>query len=226
MSNSTYTAKQRNILKMETVVINITTEYDKALKESAKFLKNGEVVGIPTETVYGLAANALDENAVKSFFNSDVGSRLLASDEVLKEYEFAIFKNAKELYEDLPEIAKDEKIVVQGKLDCAFKEKDGFVLVDYKTDNVTNENYFVSVYKNQLEIYADDVKCSHGATIGRLNEEEQFYMRSRGISLEDAKVLQMISFIAPVLENIPDEAQREAVAAQFESDIRNIIRKA
>jgi Fe-S cluster assembly protein SufD len=79
--------------------------------------------------------------------------------------------------------------------------------------------------KPQLEIYADDVKCSHGATIGRLNEEEQFYMRSRGISLEDAKVLQMISFIAPVLEKIPDEAQREAVAAQFESDIRNIIRK-
>ena len=39
--------------------------------------------------------------------------------------------------------------------------------------------------KPQLEIYADDVKCSHGATIGRLNEEEQFYMRSRGISLED-----------------------------------------
>ena len=79
--------------------------------------------------------------------------------------------------------------------------------------------------KPQLEIYADDVKCSHGATIGRLNEEEQFYMRSRGISLEDAKVLQMISFIAPVLENIPDDAQREAVAAQFESDIRKIICK-
>lgn len=79
--------------------------------------------------------------------------------------------------------------------------------------------------KPQLEIYADDVKCSHGATIGRLNEEEQFYMRSRGISLEDAKVLQMISFIAPVLENITDEEQREALAAQFESDIRNIIHK-
>ena len=79
--------------------------------------------------------------------------------------------------------------------------------------------------KPQLEIYADDVKCSHGATIGRLNEEEQFYMRSRGISLEDAKVLQMISFIAPVLENITDEEQREALSVQFESDIRNIIQK-
>ena len=78
--------------------------------------------------------------------------------------------------------------------------------------------------KPQLEIYADDVKCSHGATIGRLNEEEQFYMRSRGITLEDAKVLQMISFIAPVLENVKDDAQREALSTEFESDIRNIIR--
>ena len=75
--------------------------------------------------------------------------------------------------------------------------------------------------KPQLEIYADDVKCSHGATIGRLNEEEQFYMRSRGISLEDAKVLQMISFIAPVLEQIP-EADREYLAMQFEDAIRKI----
>ena len=78
--------------------------------------------------------------------------------------------------------------------------------------------------KPQLEIYADDVKCSHGATIGRLNEEEQFYMRSRGISLEDAKVLQMISFIAPVLENIEEEAEREAIAQQFEDAVRGLAK--
>ena len=53
---------------MKTVVINITTEYDKALQQSAKLLQNGEVVGIPTETVYGLAANALDEDAVRKIF--------------------------------------------------------------------------------------------------------------------------------------------------------------
>ena len=75
--------------------------------------------------------------------------------------------------------------------------------------------------KPQLEIYADDVKCSHGATIGRLNEEEQFYMRSRGITLEDARVLQMISFIAPVFENIPED-EREAVADKFEEAVRSI----
>ena len=77
--------------------------------------------------------------------------------------------------------------------------------------------------KPQLEIYADDVKCSHGATIGRLNEEEQFYMRSRGITLEDAKVLQMISFVAPVLENVP-EAEREGVISQVEDAIRKVVK--
>ena len=78
--------------------------------------------------------------------------------------------------------------------------------------------------KPQLEIYADDVKCSHGATIGRLNEEEQFYMRSRGISLEDAKVLQMISFIAPVLEIIKNESEREQLAVRFEEAIRKLVK--
>ncbi len=97
----------------------------------------------------------LDISAVESFLKSEVGQRLLASDEVLKEYEFSVLKSAEELYDDVSENVKGEKIVVQGKLDCAFKENDGYVLLDYKTDNVTDESYFVSVYKNQLEIYGD-----------------------------------------------------------------------
>lgn len=69
--------------------------------------------------------------------------------------------------------------------------------------------------KPQLEIYADDVKCSHGATVGRLNEEEQFYMRSRGISLKEARALQMVSFINPVVEKIDDESVREKIFASL-----------
>ncbi|MBR2454921.1 MAG: threonylcarbamoyl-AMP synthase [Clostridia bacterium] len=53
---------------MKTEVINITTEYEKALSEAKRLINDGEVVGIPTETVYGLAANALDEDAVKKIF--------------------------------------------------------------------------------------------------------------------------------------------------------------
>ncbi|MCQ2142438.1 MAG: SufD family Fe-S cluster assembly protein [Bacteroidales bacterium] len=63
----------------------------------------------------------------------------------------------------------------------------------------------------QLEIYADDVKCSHGAAVGKLDEEEQFYMRSRGITLKEARALQMISFVSPVVEKIEDEATRTLV---------------
>ena len=59
--------------------------------------------------------------------------------------------------------------------------------------------------KPQLEIYADDVECSHGATIGRLNQDEQFYMRSRGIPEAEARRLQMISFLAPVAGLLPQD---------------------
>ena len=91
----------------------------------------------------------------------------------------------------------------------------------------TNHNLVVSEgakaeAKPQLEIYADDVKCSHGATVGQLNEDEQFYMRSRGIPEEEARVLQMISFIAPVLANIGDETLREEMAAAVEAAIREL----
>lgn len=76
--------------------------------------------------------------------------------------------------------------------------------------------------KPQLEIYADDVKCSHGATIGKLNEDEQFYMRSRGISLEEARFLQMISFVSPVFDIVPDELERERLKNEVETALREI----
>ena len=74
----------------------------------------------------------------------------------------------------------------------------------------------------QLEIYADDVKCSHGATIGRLNGEEQFYMRSRGITLREARVLQMISFLSPVFHGMPESAVREEIGEAVEKAVRQM----
>lgn len=63
----------------------------------------------------------------------------------------------------------------------------------------------------QLEIYADDVECSHGATVGKLDEQEQFYMRSRGIPEDKARELQMISFISSVAAQVEDETLREKI---------------
>ena len=59
--------------------------------------------------------------------------------------------------------------------------------------------------KPQLEIYADDVICTHGATVGRLRDEELFYMRSRGISLEQARKIQLTVFAAEALDIVPED---------------------
>ena len=61
----------------------------------------------------------------------------------------------------------------------------------------------------QLEIYADDVICSHGCTSGFLNADEEFYMRSRGIPEEVALQLQKLAFLAPVMQRLPEDLRQE-----------------
>jgi len=68
--------------------------------------------------------------------------------------------------------------------------------------------------KPQLEIFADDVKCTHGATVGRLDEGALFYMKSRGIGAEYARALLTYAFAAEVLETIEVDALREGLEAQ------------
>ena len=65
--------------------------------------------------------------------------------------------------------------------------------------------------KPQLEIYADDVKCSHGATVGKLDEEALFYIRSRGVPLELARSMLIRAFIDDVVKEINLEPLREKV---------------
>jgi Fe-S cluster assembly protein SufD len=62
--------------------------------------------------------------------------------------------------------------------------------------------------KPELEIFADDVKCSHGATIGELDAEQMFYLRSRGVPETEARVLLVRAFLAEALDAVTDEAIR------------------
>ena len=56
--------------------------------------------------------------------------------------------------------------------------------------------------KPQLEIFADDVRCSHGCTIGQLDEDAMFYLQSRGIGKKEARALLMYAFANNVLESV------------------------
>jgi Fe-S cluster assembly protein SufD len=71
----------------------------------------------------------------------------------------------------------------------------------------TNKNLLLSKdaavnSKPQLEIYADDVKCSHGSTIGQLDRDALFYLRSRGIGAEDSRRLLSYGFAAEILSRV------------------------
>ena len=76
--------------------------------------------------------------------------------------------------------------------------------------------------KPQLEIYADDVKCSHGATVGALDPEELFYLQSRGLNADDARNLLTYGFAADVLTHVPvaslRRTLRQLVMARTQAD--------
>ena len=77
----------------------------------------------------------------------------------------------------------------------------------------------------QLEIYADDVKCSHGATVGQLDENALFYMRQRGISEKEARLLLMFAFVGDVVDRIRLDALRDRLHLLVEKRFRGEMGK-
>lgn len=117
--------------------------------------------------------------------------------------------------------------------DASVGSFDGKILVDkgsQKTEAYqSNRNIVVTptakMYtKPHLEIYADDVKCSHGATVGQLDKEALFYMQSRGIPEAEARMLLMVAFANDVIENIRIEALRTRMRLLVERRFRGEVK--
>ncbi|TKI05635.1 Fe-S cluster assembly protein SufD [Martelella alba] len=95
-----------------------------------------------------------------------------------------------------------------------------------KTDGqMTNNNLLLDRLsevdtKPQLEIYADDVKCSHGATVGRIDEEQMFYLRSRGIPRDDAQRMIIHAFAAEITEAVDNQGVRDFILAHIAEAFR------
>ncbi len=110
----------------------------------------------------------------------------------------------------------------------------GRVLVEHgaqKTSSqMTNQNLTATkearMYTQpMLEIYADDVKCAHGSTVGQLNDAALFYMRQRGISLEEAKLLLQNAFINEVIDHMQLEPLRDRLHYLVEKRFRGELNK-
>ena len=118
------------------------------------------------------------------------------------------------------------KTVLTGRSHGVFQGKIEVARAAQKTDGYQmNQALLLSPdaemdSKPQLEIYADDVKCSHGATTGALDPDQMFYLRSRGIAQEDARQLLVRAFLAEALDPIVQDAGRalleQAVAQWWE----------
>ena len=110
----------------------------------------------------------------------------------------------------------------------------GRVLVEHgaqkTTSQMTNQNLTATkearMYTQpMLEIYADDVKCAHGSTVGQLNDAALFYMRQRGISLEEAKMLLQNAFINEVIDKMQLEPLRDRLHYLVEKRFRGELNK-
>jgi len=92
-----------------------------------------------------------------------------------------------------------------------------------KTDaNQQNQNLLISRgceidTKPEMEIYADDVKCAHGSTVGQINEDQLFFLRARGLDEVSARSLLTYAFAVDVLNRIPSEEIRQALSTVIET---------
>lgn len=89
----------------------------------------------------------------------------------------------------------------------AFQENNNIILSEEALVNT----------KPQLEIFADDVKCSHGATIGQLNEDEMFYLKSRGIGEEKSRVILLHAFASDIVKSIKIKEVKEYLEEVLEN---------
>jgi Fe-S cluster assembly protein SufD len=113
------------------------------------------------------------------------------------------------------------KTIVTDRAKAVFNGKITVAKHAVKTDGkMTNNNLLLSTQaevdsKPQLEIYADDVKCSHGATVGRIDDEQLFYLSSRGITQQDAKQMIIFAFAAELTESIKLNSLRQVVISRI-----------
>ena len=123
------------------------------------------------------------------------------------------------------------KYVLNDKAVGAFA---GRVLVEHDaqktTSQMTNQNLTATkearmFTQPMLEIYADDVKCAHGSTVGQLNDAALFYMRQRGISLNEAKLLLQNAFINEVIDKMQLEPLRDRLHYLVEKRFRGELNK-
>ncbi|MBC8062194.1 MAG: helicase-exonuclease AddAB subunit AddA [Clostridiaceae bacterium] len=126
-------------------------------------------------------ADTVKVNKIIDFFNSNIGLRLIGSDKIYREIPFHMEISSAEVYKDLKQ-SKAENIILQGIIDCFFEEENGLVLLDYKTDYVSegDEDNIKGRYKIQLQYYTQALERMTGKKV----KNKVIYLFSNGKTME------------------------------------------
>ena len=193
------------------------SEFGHLVSTTQSIQKKKSVFTTHTFTLSGLLVRnnltmVLDDEFIESHLN---GLYLTNGNQVVDNHTLVDHRkpncNSNELYkgiiEDKSSATFNGKIYVRkdAQKTNAFQSNKNILLSDDGTINT----------KPQLEIYADDVKCSHGTSTGKLDEDKIFYLRARGLSEASAKKLLMHAFASEVVDTIKIEALREYVEAKI-----------
>ena len=237
-----YLERGARLLLLESAQGDVTTRYlhnpvfEIALEEGASLvhvrLQQEGGAGFQLGTIYArVAAGATYDN-----FTLNAGGRLVRNEihAVLAGPEAACHMNGAQLLRDgqhadtttaLDHAAPDcrsrqtYKTVLAGRSRGVFQGRIHVHQAAQRTDGYQmNQALLLSPEaeidsKPQLEIYADDVKCSHGATVGALDAEQLFYLRARGIPEAAARAMLIEAFLQDAVETIAEPVARAAVAA-------------
>jgi Fe-S cluster assembly protein SufD len=169
--------------------------------------------------------SSISRNNISTIFNNQGGTSTLNglyagdNDQLLDSHTSIdhAFPNCEsfELYKGI--LDKKSKGVFNGKI---------FVRPDAQKTNAIQSNNCILLSddatidtKPQLEIFADDVKCTHGATIGQLDEDAYFYMRARGINKDKARKLLIFAFASEVIDKIEHDPIRETITHLIENKL-------
>jgi len=225
--NKSFTNSFTEIFSEKDAVVNITliqNSSNNTSKNSSIFLKQKRSSSVSLNTISlhgGLIRNNIFAELAEPFAECNLNGLYLADrmqhiDNYTELIHAAPNCTSNQTYKGI--LDDDARGVFSGKV---FVAKDAQKTQAYQTNNnILLKDTARADAKPQLEIYADDVKCSHGATVGQLDTEALFYLQSRGINYQEARMLLMFSFTADVINRISVEALRDRITNLVEKRLR------
>lgn len=182
--NSTYVRQESG----SSVSSNIITLNGGLIRNNLKVIQHGHDCASDLNGLYLVDKNQhVDNNIFVDHQSADCGSNQL--------FKGILDDQAQAVFNGHIHVAKDSQRI------AAFQNNKNILLTDKASIHT----------QPHLEIYADDVKCSHGATVGQLDQEALFYMRARGIHEDVARMLLMYAFAAEVIHKIRIEPLRHQI---------------